>query len=321
MHLMTLRTKIILIIIAVVTALATVFAATYQPRRVETIARPLVKIDAYLPLSGPNAHLGLAARHAMEQVLKEAELKSRYKYEILFEDIYANSTASDNTAKAVITFTTSPEPRAELTIMTQEPNKFIIHSPYKETADLFVKDLSRRNIKNIGLLTMASGEYRRLAKTFKDALPESYELNGAVFQPEQKDFSILINLLRNNDTDLFVLVGAPAETDALISQLHDNGVSNFNISTLYSVDLSSEPKLYENTRSVGSKAGGYDTALPAKAVKLLIEAYEKNFKKDYLPTTQMINDDIAEKHARDNIIAVPSAVKIVRDGKITIPQE
>lgn len=321
MHLMTLRTKIILLSVAVITALATVFAAKYQPRRVETITRPLVKIDAYLPLSGPNSHLGISAQNAMEQILKQATLKTRYKYEINFEDTNSNPNSPDTATKAVLTLTTSPEPRVNLSFTGENPHNFLIHSPYKQVADLFVKDLSRRNVKNIGLLTMASGDYRLLAQTFKNALPETYQFNGAVFQPEQTDFSILINLLRNNDTDLFVLVGSPAETDSLITQLHDNGVSNFNISTLYTIDLTTQPQLYDNTRSVGSMAGGYDIDLASQAVKILIEGYEKNFKKDFLPTTKVVGDYIAQKHAVDNIIAIPAAVKTVRDGKITSSKE
>lgn len=317
MHLMTLRTKIILLSVAVITALVTVFAAQYQPKRVETIARPLVKINAYLPLSGPDAHIGLATQTALQQILRDASTKARYKYDILFEDNYQKTASDNNSSKADISFSFSPEPRATLTINAETPETFIIHSPYKQVSDLFVKDLSRRNFKNIGLITAAQGDYRALAKIFKNALPDTYGLNGAVFQPGQKDFGTLINLLRNNDTDLFLLVGAPSEIDALTTQLHDNGISNFNISTLYSIDLTNTPKLYDNTRSVGSNAGNYDTGLAGTALKILINAYENNFKKDFLPSAQTISSHIAQKHAQDGVIPAPSAIKTVHDGIIT----
>lgn len=320
MHLMSLRTKIILLSIAAITALATVFAATYQPRRVETIARPLVKIGVYLPLTGANAHLGLSTQNAIEQLLKQTSSSARYKYEAEFIDLNENRKPLGD-PKALLTFDNLPEPRVTMIIGSENPDRFTFHSPYEIVSNLLVKDLNRRNVKNIGLITMAKGEYRKLARIFKDSLPESYQLIGAVFQPGQTDFSILINLLRNNDTDLFVLTGAPAEIDNLTAQLHDGGVSNFNISTLYNVELTAKPHLYENTRSVGSLAGDYDNEMAVNALKMLIEAYEKNFKKDYLPNTKIISDYISAKYAPDKIIAVPAALKIVKDGKITIPKE
>lgn len=317
MHLMALRTKIILLSVAVITALATVFAATYQPKRTETIARPLIKINARLPLSGPEAHIGFAAQSAIQQILKEAAAKARYKYDVFYEDSYKNATPENNSAKANISLEASPEPRGVLTINSETQDKFIFHSPYKQVADLFIKDLSRRNFKNIGFITSAQGDYHTLAKTFKNALPDTYNLNGAVIQPGQKDFRTLINLLRNNDTDLFLLVGAPADIDALVSQLQDNGISNFNISTLYTVDQTNNIRLYENTRSVGSIAGRYDSDLAGIALKTLIEAYEKNFKKDLLPTPKTISEYITKTNEENGVVSVPSAIKTVRDGIIT----
>lgn len=321
MHLMALRTKIILLAVAVITALATIFAATYQPRRTETIARPLIKINAYLPLSGPNARVGLAAKNAMQQIINDSAAKVRYKYDILFKDSNTDTTQDKNSAKADIRVEFAPEPRATLAINAETPEKFIIHSPYKQISDLFVKDLSRRSFKNIGFITAAQGDYRSLAQTFKNALPDTYGLAGAVIHPGQNDFGTLINLLRNNDTDLFLLVGAPSEIDVLTEQLHDNGISNFNISTLYTVDVTDNPKLYDNTRSAGSVAGAYDVELAGTALKTLIGAYEKNFKKDLLPAPKTISGYISKNNAKDGIIAVPSAIKAVRDGQITSIKE
>lgn len=321
MHLMALRTKIILLAVAVITALATTFAATYQPKRAETIARPMVRINARLPLSGDNAHIGLAAKSAMQQIIRDTATKVRYKYDILFEDAADDAEQNKNSAKADISMEFAPEPRATLTINAETPEKFIIHSPYKQISDLFVKDLSRRNFKNIGLITVAQGDYRSLAQTFKNALPDTYELNGAVVHPGQKDFRTLINLLRNNDTDLFLLVGAPEKIDALIEQLHDNGISNFNISTLYTIDLTGNSKLYDNTRSVGSSAGAYNAELAGTALKTLIGAYENNFKKDLLPAPKTISDFISKNQAENNVISVPAAIKTVRGGKITSIKE
>lgn len=321
MHLMTLRTKIILLIIALITAGATIFAASYHPKRVETIARPLIRINAYIPLSGPDAHIGMTMKLNAEKILKKASQTARYKYEVYFNDSYTTSIYPDNMAKATISFENAPEPRVILNFSASNTEKFIIHSPYQQVTENFIKDLKNRNIKNIGMITAAQGDYRLLAQTFKNTLPKTYEFNGAVYQPEQKDFNILINLMRNNDTELFLLVGASSDIDNLIKQLHDNGISNFNIATLYSAELSPNISLYENTRSVGSLAGLYDNRLFTETLKILINSYEKNFKKDLLPSEKFISDYIARQHAKNNIITVPSAIKTIKDGKIITLKE
>ena len=66
MSIMTFRTKIILLAIAVITAIVTVFAAMYKPKRSNTIVRPIIKIVAELPLAGEYSHLGLAAQQAIK---------------------------------------------------------------------------------------------------------------------------------------------------------------------------------------------------------------------------------------------------------------
>ena len=103
MSVMTFRTKIILLTIAVITAIATVFAAMYKPKRSNTIVRPIIKIAAELPLSGPENHLGLAAQQAIQNSLRQADASAGYKYEVNYIDKSNLSTLPPDT-KAVLSF-------------------------------------------------------------------------------------------------------------------------------------------------------------------------------------------------------------------------
>lgn len=312
MHLMSMRFKIILLAIVVITALATVFAAMYKPKRVDSIARPVIKIGAYLPITGPDAHLGQAAQNGIDTILKQASQSAHYKYEVVTEDLAQNATNFQD-AKAVIAFTMSPEPRIGIQLGNQQ--SYILRSDYREVLNLFVKELSKHNAQNVALITSASGDYRMFAQLFKEQLPKKYNFMGAVFTPDQKDFRSIINTLRNNDADFFVIIGAPSDLDRLIIQLHDNGISNYQISSLYSLDLTSNLKPYEGIRYIGSQAGNFDTKLSYDAIKIIISAYEANFKKDTIPQTDRIIQYINEKFSKDGIIKMNAVPKIIEKNQ------
>ena len=125
MHLMTVRTKIILLIIAVITALATVFAATYKPKRVEIIGSPLIKVKALLPLSGPDEHLGNAARRGFEAMLRQAaQTQTRYRYDVVYEDAAA-PISDDGAYKAVVSAGLMPEPQIILKLQDQPAHSYV----------------------------------------------------------------------------------------------------------------------------------------------------------------------------------------------------
>lgn len=314
MHLMSMRNKIILLVIVAITALATVFAATYKPQRVDSIARPVIKIGAYLPLSGTDTHLGQAAQKGIDTILKQAAQSAHYKYEVISEDLAQNSTNLQD-AKAIITYTMSPEPR--IGIVLNNKQTYTLHSDYIEVIDLFINELPQYNAQNVALITSAIGDYRLLAKLFKERLPQKYNFLGAVFTPGQQDFRNIINALRNNDADFFVLVGAPSDLDKLIIQLHDNGISNYQISSLYSLDLTPNLKPYEGIRYIGSQSGNYDSKLSYDAIKVIISAYEANFKKNTIPEIDTIAKYINEKFAKDGIIKVDAIPKVVGNNQIS----
>lgn len=309
---LTLRTQIILLIIVVITAAATIFAALYKPTRSDTIARPVIKIGAILPLSGNNAHVGLAAQNAINKMLEENAPNFRYKYQVIYDDVSLNVSNLQD-VKATLLYTFAPEPQVNFTI---GQNKFIMHSPHEEMLELFVKDLASRPIKNIGFITQNIGAYRELAKKFKEQLPTKYNLFAAIFQDNQKEFAPIINMLRNNDVELFVLIGAPYELDLLTQALHNAGVSNYQITSLASIDLSANPAFYNDIRYVGNNLGTYDENLSAQAIKTIINAYEANFKKDLLPSTNLVGKYIDQHQAQNGIIPVPVFLKKVKAGQI-----
>lgn len=311
---MTKRTQIILTIIVVIAAIVTVFAALYTPTRSDTISRPTIKIGLMLPLSGTQTHLGTAVRQAAEQFLAEKEPSSRYRYETVVVDSVSAQKANDT--KADILFSLAPEPRVAISFGADEQKPLIIHTTYKEATSLLNEDFQKKGITNVGLITESIGDYRKLATSLRDSLSKDSTFNGAVFTTGQTDFKAIINKLRNSDAEIFVLTGNPEDLGNLVQALNNYGISNYQISSLYSIDLTSRPELYDNIRFVGSTAGAYDAELVTSALQNLIKAYEANYKKNLLPGSQVIRDYFEKNLSQDGIISIPATLKKVENGKI-----
>lgn len=316
MSIMTTRTKIILLIIAVITAITTVFAAMYKPKRSNTIVRPVIKIAAELPLSGPENHLGLAAQQAIQNSLRQADTSAGYKYEVNYID-KSNLTTLPPETKAVLSLNIAPEPQVLLTLNDDVKTTFTVHTPYEEAAALLKESLNGKSIKNLGLLILAEGNYHQLAQILNQQLSEQYIVRGAVFQKEQTDFNSILNMLINNDTEYYVVIGSPQESDKLLQSMHDKGISNYRITALYTPDLTAQPELYNDMTYVGSEAGTYDGGLSAAAILALIDSYEKNFKKDLLPSTNLVAQTLQQNKAPNNIISIKANLKKITEGKVT----
>lgn len=316
MSIMTTRTKIILLAIAVITALATVFAATYKPKRSNTIVRPVIKIAAELPLSGMESHLGLAAQQAIQNSLRQADASAGYKYEVTYINS-ANPVSLPPETKAVLSFQVAPEPKVLLTLNNETRDTFSVHTSYEEATSLLDKILKGKNIKNIGLIILAEGNYRQLAQMINQKLSDQYTIRGAVYQKGQDNFNIILNMLINNDTDFYVLIGSPQESDKIMQTLHEKGISNYRISALYTPDLTSQPELYNDILYIGSEAGIYDGGLSAAAILALIDSYEKNFKKDLLPSLNLVAQTLRQNKAPENTINIKAEIKNIAEGKIS----
>lgn len=317
MYLMTMRTKIILLIIAVITALATIFAAAYQPKRVETIGNPLVKIKARLPLGDSDAAFGNAVRKGFDAMLRQAvQSSTRYRYELVYEND-AESTDGDS-HEVVMSVELAPAPQIILKLPDMAVRSYTFHTPYGNAVEKLIDDLPPRNAKNIGLIIQATGNYRELAALLKEKIPEQYSLTGAVFHDGQQNFSNIINMLRNNDTDLFVISGSPAGADKLIEQLHRNGISNYQITSLFTADLSSDISLYENMRYIGSRTGPQSSGLAFEALRRLILACENSYVKDSPPDWKKAAAYLDGKASAPGEFHIPAVVKNVRNGSISV---
>ena len=313
---MTMRTKIILLAIALITAIATVFAAMYKPKRSNTIVRPVIKITAELPLSGENSHLGLAAQQAIQNSLKQADDSAGYKYEVNYVDQNTPYELAPNT-KAILSFALSPEPRVILTLNSTEQQSFMIHTPYEEVITLVSEVLKQKQAQSVGFITLAEGNYHLLAQQLNQALSPNYKFMGAVYKIGQTDFENILNLFINNDIEYYLITGSPAEADKLMTALHNRGISPNKIIPLYVADLSAHPELYNNTISIGSEAGTYDGGLSAAAVLALMDSYEKNYKKDFLPSLAGISEYLLQNKAPNNTIQIKATRKQIIDGKIS----
>ncbi len=315
MHFLTLKTKIILLIIMLLTALSTLFAALYNPKQSQSILKPMIRIAAFLPLSGNNEHIGLAAKQAMEKTLLQTNPANKYKYDVFFLDNLKQEPLPENTA-AILAFNFAPEPRVNINIIGSADTNFTVHSKFQDILNLLSQELERKSIKNIGLIILSQGEYQTFANMFNSTFKEKYQVNGAVFKEGQTDFTPILNQLLNRDTDYFVILGTPKETDLIMGELNRYGITNEHISTLYGIDLTASPQLYNNTLNIGSAGGTFDGGLSAAALLALMEAYEENFDSEKQPSPDAVSEYIWKSKAPDNNINIEAVVKEVSGGKI-----
>lgn len=315
MSIMTKRTQIILLIIVFITVIATIFAATYKPKRSDSILRPIVRISAAMPLSGAEQHLGLAAQQALQKALNQIESDAYYKYEISYIDSALGSSLPQE--NIVLSWKYSPEPNVSINFNDAKQSKIKVHTSWKQSLDLLKKELMGKSIKKIGLIILAEGDYKTFAAKFMQEFRNTYQVEGAVFQKNQTDFSQIINQLINNDTDFYVIAGSPQESDDLFKSLKKYGIGNNQISSIYSIDLSANPALYESISYVGGQAGPYGGGYFASALLNLAEAFENNYQKEILPQTDdvisYLEDNKTDLKRRINL---PPQIKQVSQGKI-----
>lgn len=303
---MTKRTRIIMITMVIITTVTTIFAALYTPEQSRSIARPTVQIGIQTSLNDKQTYIRDAVLQEAKNYLASKEPSSRYRY----------TPTSDEQARISLRFMLTPEPRVEIFCAENPEQVIIAHTPYKEAAKLLISALREQYITNIGFITENKGDYKQLAKTLKTSFREG-KFSGAVYHEQQNNFDKIINKLRNNDAQIFVLTGNPEKLDELIVALNNQGISNYQIASLYSAELSAHPELYQNVLFSGSDAGTYASKIISAALEKVIMSYEKNYQTESVPDCKQIFEYLKEQNKPDGRIDIPAASKTI--SKATAP--
>lgn len=313
MPIMSIKTKIALLAIVIITALATIFAANYHPKSYENIIRPIIKIDAYLPLSGNGSKLGLAAQQTIQNLLNKTNAQTAYKYDINYID---SKQATSNALPQNIFISLENNPDSQVVLNFPDNNKIRIKTDYQDIISRLVPELKKRGIKKAAFISLASGEYRTFANMLNQALKPEIDMVGAVYQREQDNFIPIINMLINNDADFYILLGPATETDKLIKLLNQKGIANYKIATIFAGNTTGKLDLYNQTLLISPDAGRFNNKMFAMAILSLIEAYEKNYKPETIASTQQVYDYLSTKKSVDNEIVIKTGLYEIKDKQI-----
>lgn len=315
MPIMSIKTKIALLIIVIITAVATIFAANYHPKSYENIIRPIVKVDMYLPLSGANSSVGLAAQQTVQNILNKTNQQTSYKYDISYKDAEKeNPQQSDN---IFISMENNPDTQVSVNIAN---DKISIRTRIEDIISQIAKELKQKNIKKVAYITLAQGEYQNYANMLNQALQPEIQMVGAVYQKKQENFSPIINMLINNDAEYFIIMGSAAETDKIIKLLQARGIANYKIATIFAANMTGKINLYNDTILIAPKSDPFNSKMFATAVLSVINAYEQNYQPQNIPPAQQIFDYINKEKASDKNIFIETQTYQIKDNKIS-PKE
>ena len=239
--------KLLLIIITILLALAVWFSIK-ENKEAPSSDKPTIKIGVMLPLSGDQAKLGLPVKGAIEIAIQELINKNtKYNYEFIFEDNqFSNSKTTSALSKLIninkvdaildagsgIGNVTSPITEKNkiihLNIFASDANvakgdyNFINWTQPDKQAAKLIDEVTKRNYKNIGLITLNHDGAIAVANIVSDELNKKGISNTTkIFNSGTRDMRIEIKQLNDKGVDLFVLIIFDPELSVFIKQTNE----------------------------------------------------------------------------------------------------
>jgi branched-chain amino acid transport system substrate-binding protein len=187
----------------------------------------VTKIGVILPLTGPVAEYGVAARNGMELAIKDSPQRFQ-SIALTFEDsAYDNKRAVDafhrlrDLDDVALVFNWGTEPglalapiaernRFPLITVSHDPRaslgkKFVLRfiNPSRDFAQRQAQYLISRGFKRIGVLTTELSYFNSFLKELRDALGSQVSVDVIqTFQPSEQDFKIAIAKAKANGYDV-----------------------------------------------------------------------------------------------------------------------
>lgn len=244
-----------------------------------------ITIGAIVPLSGPQAPMGEAARAGMQKALKDhTNSNQHYNYQLAFEDNQAKLTAMPTIANKMImqdnvdvlgTITTamakviapiSDQKEKVLYAFSIEQEEYPRFGKYALTqgisiealGDKFVESLAKHQQDNIAVFVENIGVLGPLTNYLKTKLTEKgvhYKINE--FNPGETDFRIAIEKTKADGYTNFVVFAFPPERNILMKQLLEAGISHDSFYS-FSLDMDYFAENYDGIKTITYNCGTED---------------------------------------------------------------
>ena len=233
--------------------------------------KPVVKIGATLPLTGPLAFLGQGAQNSIllaEDYLKNKETK--FNYVVIFEDDkFEVKEASTTTSKlinvdkadAIISFSSgignvvSPITQSNKVLHigagTSDPNvakgkyNFIHWTTPQEENRVFVKELEERGIKKLALIEVNQQGVFALANDLENKIKGTNIkiVSRERFNSGIKDFRTILLKSKEENPEIYLILAFSPDIEVLTKQAKELGITK--LTTVESFELTNQPELFE----------------------------------------------------------------------------
>lgn len=352
--------------------LALVACKKEKKQEANTDTRPVVKIGVMLPMSGEMAEFGINSRYAVEFVAEDHK-DSPIKFDVTFEDdtftpsraaMIANKFISVDKVNAIVS---SFSPVGSVVSPIADKAK-VLHIGLSNAANIaegelnftdwqqvdiaakkLVDYLISQNCKKVvsfNLETVGNEEMRVKTNHFLDERGIEYkEFN---FNPNNRDFAIMIEKALSFEADYWILNSFPPEQDILRKKMIEQKI-DIPVINIQCMKLTKNIQLFENQVFVDAPDGSEEfikrmakktsskvlniAAYAYDIVNLIMQANEDFYAKngriannyelaDTLKKTKFYDGIVGKLEIQDNgVIKSPSVIKKIVNGNAVIIEE
>jgi branched-chain amino acid transport system substrate-binding protein len=332
-------------------------------------AKPTIKIGVSAPLTGDNAHIGEGLRDALIFAKEDLSEDTKYNYEFVFEDdglqarraaSAANKLINIDKVDALVSVSSgtggaiSPIANrnkvlhfgiaSERSVADGEYN-FIHWTPPLEQARLMSKELNRRGVKRLAIMTLNHPGTLSPLNALKASLEgTSVEIvSSETINPGERDFRSILAKSRRTNPEVYLLMLLTPELEIATRQIREAGI-DIPLTAIESFSLSSNPELFEGSWYVDAAEAekGFYTRFQARFNKgpslgapnaydifnLIVHGYENTPVSDdnkkpemrrVVDTLHQVKDMSAMMGKltidKQGIVFSPASVKIIKNGK------
>ncbi|MEN9921539.1 MAG: hypothetical protein RLZZ517_517 [Candidatus Parcubacteria bacterium] len=316
--------KIVSILVIILLAVAVFFV--FNSTKTNNTEKPTVKIGVTLPLTGDVALLGQSSKKAIELALENLG-DTKYNYQVVFEDDQFKTQVGATVANKLINVDKvdmlfsfgSPvgnvvNPIAEAqkvphlnffasdTKVANGEYNFLHYTPPYMDVQLFMKELKKRNIKNLVFFEISDNPgAAAIAQAFEKELPNNPEVNVLAtqkFKSGTRDFRTLISEVKDKPADILVLQSSSPELETLYKQIREAGITT-PVTSIETFEFANEIGLFEGSWYINA----------ADPQEWYVDAYTKKYNE---------SPKFGSAHAYDGVNLVVKAIESIGDGK-TVP--
>ena len=264
------KKKIILGIVVLVVIVVGLVVVTSDNKNSQTTDTQTIKIGVSAPLTGDLAFLGESFKDGINLAIKDLP-KTKYKYEVIFEDDKFSPTIGASTASKLINTDNvdvllsfgSPvgnvaSKAAEnskilhINSIASDPNvakgdyNFVHWTPPYEESSLMAKELVKKNIKKVVLFEQNQPGVLAVVNSLKKDLPANgiNIVDDEKFNGDETDFRTIINKAKTHPADIYFLEATSPSLEILTKQIKDYGIK-IPLTGIESFEFTDKPELFE----------------------------------------------------------------------------